>query len=110
MKSRITHEQGTIVVAFEGAMDLWQGRSVRQVLLDCVDGARTLVVDLSAVTMADSSAIASLVEAFQTARKRQVQFVLVAVTPAVMRVLELVRLDRVFTVHESLGAAVAGTA
>ena len=105
MKSSITHEKGTIVVAFEGAMDLWQGKSVRQILLQCVDGAKTLVIDLSAVTKADSSAIASLVEAFQTARKRQVEFVLVAVTPAVMRVLELVRLNDVFIFRDSLQGA-----
>ena len=49
-----------------------------------------------------SSGVASLVEAFQLAKQKESSFSLVAVSPAAMRVLALARLDRVFTIHESL--------
>ena len=51
--------------------------------------------------------VASLVEAFQLARKKGGSFALVCVSTAVMRVLSLARLDRVFTIHPTVEAAVA---
>jgi anti-anti-sigma regulatory factor len=41
------------------------------------------------------------VEALQAARKRQSRFALAALSPAARRVLELGRLDRVFSIYES---------
>ena len=46
--------------------------------------------------------MASLVEAFQTAKKSGTDFALVSVNAAALRVLELARLDKVFTIHGSL--------
>ena len=59
-------------------------------------------VDLAGVTYIDSSGVASLVEAFQAARKRRTGFALVSVGSAALRVLQLARLDKVFTIHETL--------
>ena len=61
-----------------------------------------VLVRMSAVTYIDSSGIASLVEAFQNARKTDKRFALVEVSDAAMRVLELARLDKVFTIHPTL--------
>ena len=67
-----------------------------------------MLVDLSGVDYIDSSGIASLVEAFQKAKKAGTGFALAAPNPAALRVLELARLDRVFrifaTVEEGLDA------
>jgi len=73
-------------------------------------GTSTLLVDLSAVTYIDSSGIASLVESFQKARKAGGHFALVAVSGSVLSVLQLSRLDKVFTMYDTLedGLARAG--
>jgi anti-sigma B factor antagonist len=70
--------------------------------LDCVAKQQAVIVDLSGVSYIDSSGVASLVEAYQTARKGETSFALANVSQAAMRVLELARLDKVFTIHDSL--------
>ena len=53
----------------------------------------------------DSSGIAALVEGFQNAREKGSKFGLVAASKAVMAVLQLARLDRVFPMFPTLEAA-----
>jgi anti-sigma B factor antagonist len=98
---------GTAVVALTGDVDLQSSPTVRQQLLASFDNHTRVVVDLAGVTYIDSSGVASLVEAFQLARKKGGFFALVSVSPAVMRVLSLARLDRIFSIHPTVEAAVA---
>jgi anti-sigma B factor antagonist len=70
-----------------------------------VGAGRNVLVDLSAVGYIDSSGVASLIEAFQLARRAGTGFALVSPTASALRVLELARLDRVFTIHASLADA-----
>lgn len=104
-----TQEQGgTVVVALAGEIDLQHSPSVRRQLMELMFERRDVVVDLAAVSYMDSSGIASLVEAYQMARKNATRFVLAAVSQPVMRVLQLARLDKVFTLADSVDAALAG--
>jgi len=98
------------VVQLSGSVDLEHSPGVRRRLLDAVEKARRLLIDLSEVTYIDSSGIACLVEALQTARSRNGDLALVAVSVQAMRVLELARLDMVFSIHEDLAAARAAQA
>jgi len=98
---------GNAVVALSGDVDLQSSPAVRQQLLACFDTHNRVIVDLAGVTYIDSSGVASLVEAFQLARKKNGFFALVNVSAAVMRVLSLARLDKVFAIHPSVEAAVA---
>lgn len=93
------------VVVLSGDVDLQSSPKVRKALLQCLSDRRDVLVDLGAVTYIDSSGVASLVEAFQTARKNGTRFGLVGVSAAAMRVLQLARLDRVFAIHASLDDA-----
>lgn len=110
MNCEIRDEGEAAVVALSGDIDLETSPKVRTALLDCVGMKRSVVVDMSAVAYIDSSGVASLVEAFQSARKSGTRFVLAQVSDAAMRVLELARLDKVFTILESVddGLANAG--
>ena len=105
MAHEIRHVDGVAVVILRGNVDLEHSPKAREALLSCVRAGRSLAVDLSAVEYIDSSGIASLVEAFQEARKRGTGFCLAAVSPAAMRVFELARLDTVFTIHATLEEA-----
>jgi len=102
MTCQIRHEGNTAVVALSGDIDLETSPKVRSALLDCVGLKQGVLVDMSEVSYIDSSGVASLVEAYQTARKSDTRFGLVAVSPAAMRVLELARLDRIFDIYENL--------
>ncbi|ODU31241.1 MAG: anti-anti-sigma factor [Lysobacterales bacterium 69-70] len=96
-----------LLIRLSGEVDLsWSGR-VRDAIIDALE-QRSVGVDLSAVSYIDSSGIAALVEGLQTARDGERRFVLVATSPAVLAVLELARLDRVFTLLPDLAALEAG--
>lgn len=109
MKLRTREMRGTTVVELAGEVDLQHSPAVRTCLMELMV-ARTavVVVDLDHVTYMDSSGIASLVEAFQMARRNGTRFVLAAISPAVMRVLQLARLDQVFTMADSVESACHG--
>ena len=82
---------------------------VRRTLLDSMKQKRDILVDLSEVTYIDSSGIASLIEGLQAARKQKNDLALVSVSQRARRVLELARLDKVFTIHADLATALAVT-
>jgi anti-sigma B factor antagonist len=98
----IRDEGGIGVVSLSGDVDLDSSPRVRTALLDCVRLKAGVLVDMSGVSYIDSSGVASLVEAFQSARKSQTSFGLVEVSEGAMRVLELARLDKVFSIYPSL--------
>ncbi len=105
MNYTVTEENDLIVVALKGEIDLEFSNDMRDVLLGAVGDGRGVVVDLSGVSMIDSSGIASLLEAFQKARNRGKGFVLAAAGDSVLRVLKLARLDTVFHVEKDVDAA-----
>ncbi|NCF28365.1 MAG: anti-sigma factor antagonist [Gammaproteobacteria bacterium] len=107
MAYQVRSEGDTIIVALSGDVDLDNSPEVRNVLLESVSGKRGVLVEMSAVSYIDSSGIASLVEAYQSARRERTPFALVSVSDAAMRVLELARLDQVFSIHASLSDALA---
>lgn len=96
-----------MLVRVAGEVDLSWSQQVRRVVLDALASGRPVAVDLSAVGYIDSSGIAALVEGLQGARARRQPFVLVAVSGPVRAVLELARLDSVFTLAASADAAFA---
>jgi anti-sigma B factor antagonist len=96
-------EEGTsLVVAFQGDVDLENSPRARQVLLESVGRGKKVLVDLSGVEYIDSSGVASLVEAFKLAKTRSQEFALTSVSGSALRVLQLARLDKVFTIHETV--------
>lgn len=99
MEHEVKEEQGKLVVALRGDVDLGSSPAAREVLLACVGKGRDVVVDLSGVAYIDSSGVASLVEAFQSARRKGSRFGLAAVSDSALRVFRLARLDKVFTIH-----------
>lgn len=107
MVYEVRTQGGTTIVALKGEIDLDNSPQVRSILLESVGEKRGVLVEMSSVSYIDSSGIASLVEAFQSARRGSTPFALVAVSDAAMRVLELARLDRVFAIHASVTEALS---
>lgn len=93
------------LVRLSGEVDLSWSQQVRRAILDALERTGRVGVELSQVSYIDSSGIAALVEGFQTARSRGQQFGLVAASTAVVSVLQLARLDRVFPLYPDVDAA-----
>jgi anti-sigma B factor antagonist len=110
MKHQIREEQGHIIVSFEGDVDMQNSPEARSVLLKSLEKKLPLLVDLSQVSYIDSSGVASLVESLQTAKRNNCEFALVSVSDEANRVLQLARLDKIFTIFESLEEGLAGSA
>ncbi len=90
------------VLSLNGEIDLNESPKARKQILESIKRGHNLLVDLSAVEYIDSSGVASLVEGFQNARAQMLEFALVGVNASTMQVLQLSRLDRVFTIYDSL--------
>ncbi|MFN4244309.1 MAG: STAS domain-containing protein [Tepidisphaerales bacterium] len=88
-----------LVVAVKGDVDLNNSPELRAALLNLTKDAfpRRLVLDLASTSYMDSSAIAVLVEMLQKAKKAGAKVCLVRVQPRVRGLLEIARLDTLFT-------------
>ena len=94
-----TRDEGRFkIVSLAGEVDLHYSPQARQQILDLLNKNNHLLVDLSQVAYIDSSGIASLVEGFQLARSKNLDFGLLGISDAVRQVLELARLDKVFKI------------
>ena len=102
MKHEVIKKQAASIVVLKGDVDLESSPAAREVLLKSVEGAGKVLVDLSNVTYIDSSGVASLVEALQAAKRNGGRFALVAASDPTRRVLELARLDKVFTMYTTV--------
>lgn len=107
MKHQVSERDNAVIVALEGEVDLATSPEARRVLLDAVDRKQPVMVDMSGVTYIDSSGVASLVESLQKARRTGVDLALVSVSDSALRVLRLARLDRVFSIYDSVDDGIA---
>lgn len=102
MECSIYNEGDFTVVALSGEVDLHYSPEARKQILAQLNKDSNVLVDLSNVSYIDSSGIASLVEGFQLARNKKLQFGLVGVSAAAHQVLQLARLDKVFLIKDSV--------
>ncbi len=98
-----TRQEGKfMIVTLAGEVDLHYSPEARKQILAQLNDKNHVLVDLSGVEYIDSSGIASLVEGFQLARSKQLEFGLVGVSEAARQVLELARLDKVFQIKATI--------
>ncbi|TDF37272.1 anti-sigma factor antagonist [Alteromonadaceae bacterium M269] len=105
MNIDITDFEQFKVVKLTGEVDLHNSREVKNVLLDEVDKQHHVLVDFSELDYIDSSGMATLVEAFNRSKTKQVQFHIVGAVGAPLQVLKLTKLDSVFSLLDSIEQA-----
>lgn len=89
----------TIRITVEGEVDLYTSPKLRAVLMGALKtGDERIEVGLGGVNYMDSSGVATLVEGFKTSHEKGRTFVLASPSVSVMKVLELAKLDSVFTI------------
>lgn len=96
-------QSGFTIISLSGEVDLYYSPQARKQILRELKQRRNVLVDLSGVSYIDSSGVATLVEGYQLARDKRLEFALVGVSDAAMRVLQLARLDKVFPIFASVG-------
>lgn len=98
-----TNEGGRQLIHARGEVDLYASPALRDAILKAIPKAKeALGIELSQVDYMDSSGVATLVEGLKSANSKKLQFALVSPSPSVMKVLQLARLDSVFTIQEQL--------
>jgi anti-sigma B factor antagonist len=94
------------IVSPSGDIDLTGSPTLKEEMRRVFAGApQRVVVDLSAVPYMDSSAVATLVEAMQMARKGKARLVLCAMQERVRSIFEIARLESVFTIVNTVDDA-----
>ena len=103
----VTAENGAVVVALAGELDLYNAKAVREALMqETIRDAERVVVDLGEVEFVDSTLLGVLVEARTQIPNRRA-FLLARPVGEVRRALEVSGLDRHFEVHETVDSALA---
>jgi anti-sigma B factor antagonist len=96
------------VLRVSGDVDMNEATSFRQALRQVSHTAqRGVIVTLGQVPFIDSAGIAVLIEGLKWSRERGVTFVLSDLTPPVQLVIELTRLEQVFTIADTLADGLA---
>jgi anti-sigma B factor antagonist len=88
-----------VIVTVQGEVDLHNSPDLRSALLSVLTPVpKRLILNLAAVPYMDSSAIAVLVEALQKLRPSGGRVMLICLQPRVKGLLEIARLDSIFTI------------
>ncbi len=102
---------GLALVTLAGEVDLYTAPKFREVLLQGIDeGARRVVIDLSAVTFIDSTVLGVLVHGAKRLGPDGGALHLVCGPGGVRRILEIAGLAGVFAMHATLDEALAAVA
>lgn len=108
MELSATKVDDVSIVAASGELDLSTADELRECLFGVVgDGARRVVLDLSAVTFLDSTTLGVLVGTRKRLMPTGGRLDLVCHHPLVLQVLRTTAFDRLFTVHASLAEVLA---
>lgn len=96
------------VLAPKGDVDMAKSPVLRKAIAEAMkSGSGRLVLDLASVSYMDSSGLATLVEALQNSRKSGMPLLLCGLTPRVRSILEIARLNTVFTLFDTREQALA---
>jgi anti-sigma B factor antagonist len=87
-----------LCIAVAGEVDAYTAPDMRAQLLDALRLNQLLIVDLSTVTFMDSQGLAALLRARQEAESNGGSLRLEGVPSRVLKLLQLTRLDSVFTI------------
>ena len=94
-------DQATRVVKIEGRVTRDSSTDLQNELTDLIKGSENLKLDLSQVSYVDSAGIAVFIQVYKRARSAGVEYRLLNPSAPVRTVLDLARLDQLFTIELS---------
>lgn len=100
---------GWTVLRVQGEVDVYTAPRFREQLIELVSrGERRIVVDLDGVDFLDSTGLGVLVGGLKRVRTHEGEMVLVCTKSRILKVFEITGLTKVFTIYDSVAAAVGG--
>lgn len=91
---------GACTLVVKGEVDLYSSPDLRAAITKAMPKfGGSVSVDLRGIPYMDSSGVATLVEGYRTAMERSTAFILLSPSQSVLKVLQLSRLDTVFTIR-----------
>ncbi len=104
----VTDAGGHVVVALTGEVDVYTAPRLREKLVELVtQGKHRIVVNLEGVEFLDSTGLGVLVGGLKRVRSHNGDLSLVCTQHRILKVFEITGLTKVFSIHESVDAAVA---
>lgn len=102
MKAQVRSVNSVSIIDCEGDVDLYSSPRLREVLLaQMKPGSPSVLVNMGGVGYVDSSGIATLVEGLQLSRQTKTRFGLFGLRHNARSVLELARLNKVFSIFDN---------
>ncbi len=99
------------VLAVRGEIDLFTAPELKQVLAESIEAGRIrIIVDLTATTFLDSTALGVLIGAVKRLRSRDGALAIVNVDENIAKTFEITGLDQIFTILTTRDAAVDAVA
>src|SRR5436190_15912095 len=96
------------VVAVRGELDLYTAPEFKAKIDDAVQNDKTrIVVDLTATSYADETALSTLISAHKRLRNQGGAFVLINTDPNLVQMFVMTGLDQVFTMRRTRDEAIA---
>jgi anti-sigma B factor antagonist len=97
---RLERDGDSALVAVEGEVDIATAPTLRASILEALDGAGQLILDLGRVTFLDSTGLTVLMGAFKRCRNDGIRFSIARPQARVRQVFAQTGLDTVFTITE----------
>jgi anti-sigma B factor antagonist len=99
------------IVAVTGEVDVYSAPALKDKITELIgSGEHTLIIDLGAVSFLDSTGLGALVEARTATTEAGGAMPLVCTRERILKLFTITGLDGVFTIHPSIGDAVAALA
>jgi anti-sigma B factor antagonist len=100
LSSETVQDGADAVVSLEGEVDLYTAPELKQELHRLVgEGAKRIVIDMTATTFIDSTTLGVLVGGVKRLRTNDGQLSLVCSDRNITKIFEITGLDRVFTIY-----------
>jgi anti-sigma B factor antagonist len=110
LTGRIEGADVLVIDLREDNLDASNVREFRDVVQSLMEGRNRVVLDMSGVTFVDSSGLGALISCLRQANGRKGDFRLCEMSRTVRALFELMRMHRVFSIHESRADAIASFA
>jgi anti-sigma B factor antagonist len=108
LRTEVSEVEGWTVVAVHGEIDVATSPTLRERLIDLVNGGNTrLVLDLEAVDFLDSTGLGTIVSLLKRVRTHGGDLRLVCTEARIRRLFEITGLDKAVPLHASLDDAIS---
>ncbi|MDI3517400.1 MAG: anti-sigma factor antagonist [Thermotogota bacterium] len=103
----VVESEGKDIVKVNGDIDAYSTGELKKFMTDLISRTEksTLVIDMSNVPYVDSAGLGMLVSILRESKSAGKSLVLASMKPNVKRIFELTRLDKVFTITDTVQEA-----